>query len=628
MKRIIKYTPEFVLFCYILFFFFFKHPENSWERVINSDGKGYYAYLTAIFIYHDLDYKFLESYEAKYYPPDKTVFKEFRVKTDGGIVNKCFPGLAILWLPFFLIAHLISYLSGSGTDGYSVIYQYTIAFSGLFYLWLGCRFLYKLLIALEATEYQAGFITFLTGLGTNLIYYTIIEGTMTHVYSFCLITIFLFSTLQLFKEQHGKWFVLSSLLFGLIMIMRPVNAFVILLVPVMAFLAPGYRLQAFSFSSFVPHKNKPETRSQKPEASSFYYILGTLLFLIIFSVPFLIWQIHTGHWIVYSYGDEHFNFRDPHFLSILFSFNRGWFIYTPIAFVSLFGFAGLLKENRKAGLWLLFFMILFIFVCSSWWMWYYASKCGQRIFIDILAVVAILLLFLFKSVQNRKKIRRFLIIMLMILTGLTLIQSYQHYRWIFPSIDINWKIYRKAFFSFYPLARVNIPDEAVEHVGSINNDMEKSQGWMNEDNLNHLMAYNGKGSSYITQSKPYSTGLAINLSNRFTTKNQVIHVTAMVCSLGEHGNANFVADFIDKGKSLHYKSFYLEPFLKPFKWIKIETAFYVPEDVQKRGLVKLYFFLPPHGSPLFIDDLKIEFVSLKEKEEFTKLDGVLNPLND
>ena len=49
MKQVLKFTPEFILVCYILLFLFFKHPGETWDRSINSDGKGYYAYLPAIF---------------------------------------------------------------------------------------------------------------------------------------------------------------------------------------------------------------------------------------------------------------------------------------------------------------------------------------------------------------------------------------------------------------------------------------------------------------------------------------------------------------------------------------------------------------------------------------------------
>lgn len=608
MKHLYRYTPEVILACYILIFVFFKHPVNSWERVINSDGKGYYAYLPAVFIYHDLDYKFIEYYEDKYYPSDRLVFKEFRLKTDGGIVNKCFPGLALLWMPFFLIAHLLSQFLGIEADGYSILYQYSIAFAALLYLWLGCRVLFKLLIKINTTEKLAAFITLLIGLGTNLIFYTIIEGSMTHVYSFALITLFLYSTFELFHQKDGKWFILSAFLYALIILIRPVNGLIIILVPFIR------SLQLLT-----------GTNTNNKRLNATYILPGIFIMLTLFLIPLILWHLQTGHWIVYTYGDEHFNFADPHFFSILFSYNRGWFVYTPIAFISMAGFAGIYKENRTSFFWVLAYLLIFIFISACWWMWYYASKCGQRIFVDILSLNGILLFFLFKWLHDYRILRKGVTVLLFLLIGLNLIQFYQHSRWIFPSIDIDRKIYWNAFFAFHPVARVYIPDEAIIGQKSMFNDMEKSLGWINEGTITGSMAYSLKRSSSITPSHPYSAGLSIELDSLFNTRNKVIRISAMVLSLGSNSGASLVADFGTQDKSLYYKAFYLEPFAMPNKWTKVETAFYVPSDLPEHGNVKIYFYLPSGSVPLFIDDMNIDFLSVKDEQIYRKLEGVLIP---
>ncbi|MEI6900668.1 MAG: 6-pyruvoyl-tetrahydropterin synthase-related protein, partial [Bacteroidota bacterium] len=443
--------------------------------------------------------------------------------------------------------------------------------------------------------------------GTNLIFYTIIEGTMTHVYSFALITLFLYSLYRFFEEQKGKWFIVASFAFALISLIRPVNGLILLLIPFLYHLVSRYPYKTFQL---------PTTR---------HLVTGILIVGFIWSIPFLLWKTHTGQWIVYSYGDEKFNFEAPHFVSILFSFNRGWFIYTPAAFLAFFGFIGLFREKRKAGIWLLLFMITFIYVCSSWWMWYYASKCGQRIFIDILAVVGILLIFLLKSIDFNRVLKRLINTLLIIFILLNLIQTYQHYRWIFPSIDINWEIYKSAFFALHPVSRVNIPEGSVISSSSVANGMEKNMGWMNEGSITSAKAYSGIKSSFINTANPYSIGMDIEIQKRFTSTNRILRITAMVFCNGDKGNGNFVADFSRDGKNLYYKAFYCEPFLVADKWVKIVTAFYIPPDIGEDCSVKLYFFLPPGGASLYIDDMQIDFLSLKEKHEFSKLEGVLNP---
>jgi len=89
------------------------------DNTIRSDGTGYYAYLPAIFIYNDLQFDFLDN---------KALVNDdgaSRVKLDNGkIVNKYACGLALLQLPFFLIAYLLSFLFGQPIDGYSHFFQY------------------------------------------------------------------------------------------------------------------------------------------------------------------------------------------------------------------------------------------------------------------------------------------------------------------------------------------------------------------------------------------------------------------------------------------------------------------------------------------------------------------------
>jgi hypothetical protein len=432
---------------------------------------------------------------------------------------------------------------------------------------------------------------------------------MTHVYSFALITLYLYTLFTFFRSGQGKWFVLTCFLFGLIVLIRPVNALVVLLIPAMASLAYTRLRAHFQLSSLL----------------SRHTIFGLLVLLVLFSLLPLLWYAQTGQWIVYTYGEEGFNFAHPHFLSILFSYNRGWFIYTPIALVSLAGFAGLAKYNKRAFTWILFFLLLFIYVASSWWMWYYASKCGQRIFVDILAIPAILLLFLYKLIDKRRVLTIILSGVLISLLVLNLVQTYQHYRWIFPASDINAKTYWSAFFSFHPKAKVTIPETAILKSTSVGHDLEKPQNWMNEGTTTDLKAFTGTKSSLITFNAPYSIGLGTRLDSLFVSSNRVIRLSAQVFSLGSKKGALAVADFGDETGTRYYKAFYVEPFAIANQWTKIETAFYVPADLDKTATVKLYFYLPPGNDPLFIDDMGIDFLSLKEEKIYSKIDGVLIP---
>ncbi|MCX6240829.1 MAG: hypothetical protein NTX43_03340 [Bacteroidetes bacterium] len=607
MKLIYRFTPEIIVLLYIFLFFGFKSPEKPWDRVINSDGKAYYAYLPAIFIHQDLQYRFVENYEYVYYPRDKSSFKEFRMKAGDGVVNKTFPGMAVVWAPFFLFAHFVAYLELYPADGYSPPYQYMIALASLFFLWLGARTLMRLLIKFGSSEKNAAFISAVIALGTNLVYYTITEGSMTHVYSFALITSFLLAIYNLTHTVKTKWFGISIFILALIILIRPTNALVILLIP------------------FVTGSRQRLTNTiVRLLAAKSSVITGLVIFLLLMFIPFLLWKLQSGSWVVYSYGDEGFYFLNPYFFSILGSYNRGWFIYTPVAFVSMFGFIGLYRKSWFHAVVLFIFLVFFIYLASSWWVWYYASKCGQRVFIDIYAVVGLLLVFLYGNFRS-VTVRRAITVLLIALSALNIFQYYQHTKWIYPPYIITSGIFWDSFFSTEKKAKAYIPKEAIVSERSFTNDMEKEMPWMNNKSRTNLVSYSGSWSSRADTSLPYSSGMEVKPDSLFTTANRVILVTAMVLSPRERTDATLVVDFSLKGRGISYNPFYLLKFIKPDEWVKVEVAYYVPSGLPKDAIAKVYFFNPAKYLPIFIDDMKVDYISLKNITDYRRIEGIVLP---
>jgi len=488
--NILRHTPELILILSLLGFFIIKKPYYEWDRVINSDGKGYYAYLPALFIYNDLEYKFVDEYEAKYYPGDRKVFKEFRYNYKGETVNKTFSGLAILWLPFFLIAHIFSMLSGFEADGYSLPYQYSIGLATIFYCWLGLKVLVSLLIKSGAEKKLANLIVLILAMGTNLLYYTFYEASMVHVYNFFLISTFLFFLSQIFNKYQRKWYVLSSLFFALIIATRPQNGFIILMFP---FFASSRQHFILFFRNFFR------------EYSTILFTV--LIFCIIIAIPITLWYLQTGYFLVYSYGTERFDFSDPHFFGLLFSYNKGWFVYSPLALLSFTGLIPLFKINKFKFFAVTSLFIVVIYVFSSWWVWNYCSRFGQRVFIDYYAVIALMLLYAYKLFNRTKVFKATFRIIILLLITLNIIQFYQHYKYIFPGGDISKELYWNSFFRLKPTAKFPVSENAVSNIKTYFNDMENDMGWTNSHTITNHKAFSGKKSEKvrIRKVKPFCT---------------------------------------------------------------------------------------------------------------------------
>jgi hypothetical protein len=112
------------------------------------------------------------------------------------------------------------------------------------------------------------------------------------------------------------------------------------------------------------------------------------LFAVLVWVPqFIYWYQVTGSIFFYSYVDEGFFFTRPQIINVLISFRKGWFIYTPLMVVAILGFF-ILYKDLKTLFWPLFlFVVVNIYVISSWWCWWYGGSYGHRAFIESYVVM-------------------------------------------------------------------------------------------------------------------------------------------------------------------------------------------------------------------------------------------------
>ncbi|MFT5901966.1 MAG: hypothetical protein ACI9LA_001173, partial [Bacteroidia bacterium] len=220
-----------ILFLALLAFTGFTRWQHlSEEPLIMTDGQGYYAYLPALFIYQDLQFSFVDSINQTYYPEDKRA--SFILETPTGNVNKYFAGTAVLQTPFFLAGCMFANIVGEPTDGYSWPFQMVVGLAALVYMLLGVYLLGQFLLGIGFKQ-AAVFLTLLLALfGTNLLFYSIYEPSMSHAYSFFTISAFLFYVDRASKKDNGLSFCLAALFLGLTVLIRPTNGIIVLAVPV------------------------------------------------------------------------------------------------------------------------------------------------------------------------------------------------------------------------------------------------------------------------------------------------------------------------------------------------------------------------------------------------------------
>jgi hypothetical protein len=169
-------------------------------------------------------------------------------------------------------------------------------------------------------------------------------------------------------------------------------------------------------------------------------------------------------------------------MDILFSYRKGWLLYSPFA---AFGLAGIFfADGMKAKINLLIFWSLLIYISSCWWCWTYSpSSFGQRPFIDYYALIALQAAFFFQYLQ-RNKWKVVAPAALLLLVPFNLLQTYQYRKGIIPGEFGSSETYWDNLFAIRPVAYYPIPPQTIIDRKEVVDDFEAparlSSPWIRE----------------------------------------------------------------------------------------------------------------------------------------------------
>jgi hypothetical protein len=403
------------------------------ERIITPfngslswDVFGYYLYLPATFIYHDpglTNHGWINIIMQQYHNTD--FFYQAYPGIEHYWVIKYPMGLALLYSPFFFIAHGLAGFLGYARDGFTMPYQFALSFGMLFYTFTGIYFIKKILNKFFDGIIPAVIILLIV-LGTNYFHLTADAGMMPHNILFMLVAMFIWFTLKWKEELKVRYAVYLGVLTGLILISRP-NEIVCLLF-----------LMIWIGMSFRSLKAK------------WFHILYAIAAFILIVIPQIIyWKFTSGHFIFYSYQDpcQGFDFDEPYLIGFLFSFRKGWFVYTPMVVVMLSGAIVLYKKNRKLFFAAMAYILAGVYIAASWSCWWYAGCCySQRAVMSLYVVLALPLGYLLQwMTASRWFIKWPLIDLMGLLVMLNLFQMWQFNHGIIDSERMTCAYYGKIF---------------------------------------------------------------------------------------------------------------------------------------------------------------------------------------
>ncbi|HJW30388.1 MAG TPA: hypothetical protein VJ508_14250, partial [Saprospiraceae bacterium] len=339
------------------------------EATISWDVSGYYHYLPGIFIYHDLKRQtWMDSINPQYLP--SPAYDQAFVHPSGNKVNKYAIGQAVLYTPFFLIGHAYAkFTHAYPADGYSRPYQFSIWFGSLCFSILGLFLLRKILLFYFDDRLVSW--TLLTlGLATNWTEYASITNGMNHTWLLTLLCVLILSSIRFYKQQDWISVIGIGSALGLAVLTRPTEI-IWILIPLL------WHMQSVKDRLSILWKHRLKC------------MVAVLICGLIMSIQAVYWKHVSGEWVVYTYGDQGFTWLHPKIWRGLMGVNIGWWIYTPVMLLAMFGWYGLYQKHKPV-FWPAFITsMLAIYITLSWSHFESGGGLGQRNLIQIYPLMAL-----------------------------------------------------------------------------------------------------------------------------------------------------------------------------------------------------------------------------------------------
>jgi hypothetical protein len=339
-------------------------------RIYASDEVEYFAFLRSLTFDRDLsfenEYQYFHEAGAGGAGFHETFLAE-RYTRAGRRLNFGTIGPALLWMPFYLAGHLVAVGLGEAQDGYSQPYITAVAIGSAVYGWLA------ILLAASMAERWFG-----RGLGaamavlagTPLLFYMYVAPPYSHACATFAVTFCLWTWLRVRDRWSWSGVVCLGLTVGFMATMRDQAGL----------FAIGPALD------FVRWAGRRDWRRAIGLIAS-----GTAATVIAYSPQLFASRAINGHFGPDESVANKMSWLSPHALSVLFDARHGWFLWTPLAVLSIVGLVAVasghirtrIEDGRWLGLCLLIVAILQIYINGAVDSWTVAGSFGQRRFVEL-----------------------------------------------------------------------------------------------------------------------------------------------------------------------------------------------------------------------------------------------------
>jgi hypothetical protein len=562
-------------------------------------------YLPATFIYHDLNnlkttQAIIEKYRPGLYrdPLDRGILLD-----NGNMVNKYSMGIAMLNLPFFLVAFPVSVMLGYPQDGFSIPFQLSIYMASLFYVICGLFFL-RLVLKKYFNDKVVSLVLLTLAIATNLYCYAIYESLMSHSYLFFLYSTLLYCTIKWYDSEKTKFALLTGLCCGLITLSRP-NEIISILIPLLygvhSFNSLGQRFK------FIQHRWKE-------------YAASIVIFILVGLPQLIYWKVLSGKFFYYSYGNEGFDFLHPNILSGLFSFQNGWLIYTPVMIFALAGIF-LLQRKNDFRIPLLIYIPVYIYIIYSYWAWNYYNGFGSRPMVETYPLLSIPLGYMTEWALRRRYREILFSLCMLFFISLNIFQMWQYDKGILITNALKPRTYLSLFgrtsLTTNDLISYDLNQVQPKHLSFMKTVYTSD---FNDSLDQHFVRQSGSDFYYFKKKEEgYLDLVILSDSDLHLRKGEYVKISYRVRNdyAFESGAMTSIAFSIDKeNKTIFWKGVTIQnkagndhPGFWNWtvgEWFNIQYFICIPPDYIKDASLKIFLWDYCNCNQVAIDDLSIE----------------------
>lgn len=584
----------------------YKERDHTNPFPISWDVFGYYLYLPATFIYHDLGLENAEWQKniREKYKPSTTDYQVTNGEGNKKVIIYNI-GYAFINAPGFFIANACA--ADAEKDGFTRPYQLAMQITAFLLTLIGL-YLFRNILLYFFSDTISALLLFLITVGTNYFFQVVYDATMPHNILFTLNCFIIWFTIKWYDTKKTKHLFFLATSLGLATICRPTEL-IWILVPVL-------------WGVFDKQSAIEKWGFIKSHFSQIILFATTLTAIIFIQLIYL--KFATGSFISINYHSERFAFFDPYTWKFLFSYRKGWLLYTPIMIFAILGFYFFRKYNRNNWIAFASFFIINLYVVSSWECWWYGASFSQRPMIETYVAMSLPLGYFLVWLKDKALLIK--ATMGVLLTALVFLNGFQSWQYLNGILE-NEHMTKEYYWRIFAKTSVNPDDKQYlcvdrgipfsdypDHLDKYELsqpffvDYEIPQEGIPDKNIVDTTAHQGK-KSFVLKDEVQFTKAFEKKYEDLTDKSYVwirgsvwVYLTAPYTE----SNSCLVITSENNGKAIKYLTTNYNDFNIPLhQWTEIHLNYMTPEIRHSDDVVKAYFW-NMGSKPVLIDNFKIE----------------------